>query len=343
MRTEIVIFSRDREQELLATLRRISDYALRVCVFHNSESRLRSKSIPKDVTYIHAPGMNYGERALIARDYLENEFCAISSDDDGICESAIEMMENWLIRNPKYASVGGLSIGAFPYGGRVCASAAYREMNGYFLESEETDKRLESHLVFGVGDKPPRAGLYRLFRRNAMDKILEVFGGCSAISTPYVYEVCAEIVSAWAGPAKYINNLYWIRNWHTEMISRSDWNRKLSFHEWWTSPKYPVERENFISMISEKINTDESYLKELISEYDSRWHSFFQRNPQTTITQYPRIVRSIGQKIKMTLSPSSAPKKIEILLSEEFPFLSPDERHEVCKVAQEMFFKSRNQ
>lgn len=343
MSIEILIFSRDREKELLATLRRMSDYALRLCVFHNSQRKLPRESIPNNVTYIHAPGMNYGKRAQIAIDYLESDFCAISSDDDGICESSIKIMNNWLIQNPKYASVGGLSIGAFPYGGRVSASVAYREMNGYFLESEETDKRLETHLVLGVGNKPPRAGLYRLFRRNTMEKILEVFGGCSAISTPYVYEVCAEIVSAWAGPTKYINKLYWIRNWHTEMISRSDWNRKLSFHEWWTAPQYGAEREIFLGMICDKLEINVTYLKELISEYDARWQSFFQTNSPTSLRQYPRIVRVMGQRIKRDLFPNSAPMRIERLLSEEFSFLSLDERQEVCKVTQEMFFESRNQ
>jgi len=100
--TDLVIFSRDRENELLLTLRRMSEYALRVLVVHNSKLGLSNQMLPSNVTYIHAPGMNYGERAKMARNYLESDFCLVSSDDDGVIESSILQMENWLINKAKY-------------------------------------------------------------------------------------------------------------------------------------------------------------------------------------------------------------------------------------------------
>lgn len=338
---DLIIFSRDREKALLSTMQRMSNSTLRVLVFHNSQSKLRDELIPSNCTYIHSPGMKYGERASIARSYIASNFCVISSDDDGIINSALLEMENWLICNPVYCSVGGISIGAFPYGGRISASVAYNEMKEYSLDGDDLNERLRNHLLFGSGNKPPRAGLYRLFRRDTMDKLLELFGELSDISTPYVYEVSAEIVSAWAGPTKYIDQLYWIRNWHAEEISKRDWNRHISFYEWWNNQKYSSEKKKFLKVLVDKLSLDQDFVDELVSEYVIRWQEFFQSARKSRSKAYPKNARSIWQKIKMKLFPYRSPKKIENLLSEEFDFLTSLEQQEICKVAQSMFLETR--
>lgn len=341
MNTDLVIFSRDRENELLLTLRRMSEYALRVLVVHNSKLGLSNQMLPSNVTYIHAPGMNYGERAKMARNYLESDFCLVSSDDDGVIESSILQMENWLINNPKYSSVGGMCIGAFPYGGRVTASIAYSEMNNYELISRSVEDRLEEHMLSGAGNRPPRASLYRLYRRETMDKILEVFGECSRFSTPYVYEVCAELVSAWSGPTKYINHLYWIRNWQTEMISKKDWNRKLTFNDWWNNPVYSREKERFIQVVSKQLSLREQYISSLVSKYVDQWKDFFQSAEETRNSSYPKFARLVGQKIKIEFFPKSAPRRIEDLLATDLVFLSSGERQDVYEVGREMFLGTK--
>jgi hypothetical protein len=285
--------------------------------------------------------MNYARRALIAREYLEGEFCAVGSDDDGIVESSILKMEKWLTQHPAYSSVGGICIGAFSYGGIIASSIAYQEMHDYKLINDSVEKRLEVHLLQGTNGRPPRAALYRLFRRGALDKILEVFGECSEISTPYVYEVCAELVSAWAGPTRYINQLYWIRNWQTEIISKKDWNRRLSFNEWWNSPIYAREKTIFIQRISEQLSMSEHYLSNLISEYTNLWKEFFQSATPAKRISYPEFARLIGQKIKVAFFPKISPNRIEDLLSKEFGFLSSTERQEVLELGRNMFLSTK--
>jgi len=334
---DLIIFSRGREKALLNTLQTMSKSPFRVLVFHNSQSRLRDDLIPNNSIYVHCPNMKYGERASIARHYILNEFCIISSDDDGIVSSALLEMENWLICNPIFKSVGGLSIGAFPYGSHVSASAAYSEMKGYSRNEEELDQRLENHLWSGLGDKPPRTGLYRLFRRDSMEKILEVFGDLSNISTPYIYEVAAEIVSTWAGPTNYIKELYWIRNWHTKEISKKDWNRQVSFHDWWNKSEYASEREVFMNVLVNRLGLDQTFIEELVTTYVIRWYEFFQSARKSKTMPFPRVARLIWQKIKVKVFPSKSPKRMENLLSNEFDFLDASKKEEVFRVVQCMF------
>jgi hypothetical protein len=40
-----------------------------------------------------------------------------------------------------------------------------------------------------------------------------------------------------AGKSKYLDHVYWIRNWNQSPRSHSGWNRKVLLHEWWENPK----------------------------------------------------------------------------------------------------------
>ena len=57
-----------------------------------------------------------------------------------------------------------------------------------------------------------------------------------------------------AGKSKYLNILYWIRNWNQSPRSHSNWNRNISIYEWWNQPNLNQAKINFERFLAEAYN-----------------------------------------------------------------------------------------
>ena len=75
----------------------------------------------------------------------------------------------------------------------------------------------------------------------------------SNISTPYIFEVTAELFWTLIGPSKYVDEVFWVRNWVVPPIQTGDWDRKQYFYEWSQNPKLEKEFESWKQMVVEEI------------------------------------------------------------------------------------------
>ena len=293
--------------------------------------------------YIFCPGLHLAERAELAIEYLENPFSLVCSDDDGLIESQINKMMYFLESNGKYASVGGCAVGAYPYAGVITGAVAYREMQGYESSSEDNFERIRKHLVLSSKNLTPRAGMYRLYRKEYMIALLSCISKCRNFSTPYIYEVASEFVAARVGPTIYLPYLYWIRNWHTKMVSNAEWNRDLDFCHWWDNEKYLEENNKFIALLADDLKLDLESVRELISTYYERRASLI-RQPSKGKWKKSIILSAIKEMFYRYLLPKKSPIQLNKLLDQEFPNLISNERQEIEGVVEQMFvteFKSR--
>jgi len=336
MGIDVVILSRGREKELSLTLDRLSRTNLHVIVMHNGSNSLATDRFGTNINYVFCPGLNFGKRAAIATEYLRNDYCLISADDDGLVESELQNMEKFLERNPGVSSVGGVAIGAFPYGNSVAGTIAYREMNGYQSRATNTIERITNHLVLD-NMKFPRTALYRLCRRELTCKILEALGASSKVGTPYIYEVTAEIVSAWYGNAVYISCPYWIRNWKNEMISKGDWNRQYGFDNWWNDSNRQTEKEEYLNFLSTFLSIDKSFVRALLTDCASAWGKVFKTPSKRELDRKWKFGRHAIQNLILKFMPGRAPTSIEKLITDEFPNLSNRSRAEIREVTHHMF------
>lgn len=337
MGIDVVILSRGRERVLTNTLKRLSKTDLNVVVMHNNPNRIPASQFGANTTYVFCPDVNFGTRAARAIQYIKSDFCIISTDDDGLIERELFRMEKFLEENKNFSSVGGIAIGAFPYGGYVSGTIAYREMHGYVNESTDRIERIKNQIVPMGNSYPPRTALYRLSRRELTCKLLEALGQSSKVSTPYVYELTAEIVSASAGNTAYIQSPYWIRNWKNEMISNSDWNRKYGFDTWWNDSTRKKEQEFYIDFLSSFLSLDVCFIKELLQNYASIWGKVFRVPNHKMQTIRWNFARSIFQNLNRKFRPSHAPTSVEDLIKREFPNLPKESKTEICTVAYDMF------
>jgi hypothetical protein len=308
---------------------------------HNSSTRIPDKFIAKNITYVFCPGVNFGIRAARAIEYVKSEFCIVSSDDDGLVESEVFRMQKFLRDNKNFSSVGGIAIGAFPYGKYVAGAIAYREMHGYSSDSTDKIERIKNHLTPLGGSSLPRTALYRLSRRELTSKLLEALGESSKIGTPYIYEVTAEIISAWAGNTIYIQSPYWIRNWKNEMISNVDWNRQYGFDAWWRDASRHKERDYYVGFISSFLSLDKPFITDLLNDYASAWGKVFRVPIKKHTMANWKFGRSNMQTALSKLRPNHSPTSIEDLTFQEFPNMPSETRVEICAVAQDMFFQNK--
>jgi len=312
----IVILSRERQQVLLKTMDYWHKCGVKTLVLDNSSEPILETSIPSSSNYIYCKGVSFPERAARAANFLSSTFAILSSDDEQYLPSALKEMISEMNSDPNIASIGGLAIGVDKYGPRVTGSRAYFSMRNYENVNTNNSTRMKFHFS-NEYDRNRIAALYRLFYSKELCKILKIFGECTNISTPYIYEVTAEIVATALGGTKYLDTIYWIRNWRIPPIQKNDWNRRLLFFQWWDSSEFEQEKQYWIELlllsIAEDLNRSE--LVNFINHF-----ALVGRNSnsslQTSITKILRFPNSLKYCLRKIFKSSSLPKRIEDVISE---------------------------
>lgn len=336
MSTDIIIFSRGRDQELQRTISRLISSGFRVLVFHNSGTPLKFDCESANIEYFFCPGKSYGERAKEAKKHLRNPFTLICSDDDGIVECELKTMEEFLISHPDYASVGGEVLGAFPYGSFVSGTFAYTEMTGYLSTDNHVKSRIERHMLGSQMGKLPRAAMYRLFRKEKMGILLDALSTCTEVKTPYIFEVVSEFMSAWLGPTAYIPSIYWIRNWKNKMVEHTSWDRRFEFYDWWNHKDCEIERNKVLGGLSEITQLDSEFITKVFSNYASIRNEIFAREAKVTKSS-KRFARKFKHYLFERFFPNKIPSKISDTILVRYPAITRKRLREISRVAEEMF------
>jgi hypothetical protein len=225
-------------------------------VLDNSPNMLAEIPSDSQISYLYCPNLNFSQRALIASELIENKYSIICSDDERYTPSALEAMIKELDSKSEILSVGGHAIAVGTYGPLVYGNFVYSQMLHYENLESNNLNRLEKH--FGIQEFMwPIGAMYRIIRSESMKKLLTIFYHCQGISTPYIYEVTSEIVLTALGKSRYLDFIFWIRNWQTPAINQADWNRKLLFSEWWednlTQEIFPTQSSEEVEKIFELI------------------------------------------------------------------------------------------
>lgn len=342
MNLDIIIFSRNRENELARSLERLSKTNFRVIVFHNNNSALAIRENWRNVEYRLCTGKNFSARAREAKNFLQHPYSLICADDDGLIESQIIKMIEKLDGHKHLHSVGGVALGTFKYSDIITGNIAYSEMRRYQNLIEDEKSRIRHHMVYGGNGGIPRTGMYRLFRKTGMEKILETISLCDGISTPYVYEVATEFISAWCGGTQYLDTPYWLRNWQTEIISRKDWNRSFEFSQWWGNNSYVQENEIMVSAIKSVTGLDREFIDEVISSYTDHRIGLEkeQKESQGVIRS---TARTFKQKIVKLFFPEKTPSRLGEVIKNGVPGILEKEILEIENIAGDMLNGAKRQ
>jgi glycosyltransferase domain-containing protein len=250
----IIIFARNRHQKLKKVLEYWGNTPVKVIVLHRTIAPLNILDVPNNTNYINCD-LNYAQRADLALKLIKTEFSIICSDDEVYLLSALNNMVNIISKDVKLKSIGGQCIAVSNYGNKIAAAKAYIELMNYSIESDDTTKRLEIHLLQNLR-KTAVGGMYRLMRSDDMVCLLRIFSTTTSINSPYIFETTGEIYTALIGNCTYLKNVYWIRNWDSEIISTLDWDRNNNFSDWWFDSANSNMREIWVRNIVQEAKSD---------------------------------------------------------------------------------------
>jgi len=311
----VIIFSRNRQSELVRSMRYWSDLKIDCLILDNSPNKIEDFPVSSFVSYLHCPSLNFSQRALIASEFIKTRFSIICSDDERFTPTTLELMIKELNTNIDISSVGGHAIAVGTYGPHVYGTFAYSHMLHYVNLDYGVRDRVEKHFDINKTTWPIGA-MYRIVRTESMKKLLNIFYQCQGISTPYVFEVTSEIVVTALGRVKYLDLIFWIRNWQTPAVNQADWNRRLQFTQWWEDKKYVDEKNKWVDIISREIfsNQDSNQTKRILN-------SIFELRKKTeksnvTISSLSTKNHYIKYFLRRFFAPKSLPKKFDKTLGE---------------------------
>jgi glycosyltransferase domain-containing protein len=309
----VIIFSRNRPDELGRSIRYWSDLNVACLVLDNSPTELTGITLSPLISYLYCPNLNFSQRSLIATEFIKSKYTIICSDDERYTPSALEAMIKELNSNSEIVSVGGHAIAVGKYGPLVYGRFAYSQMLHYQNLDSNKLKRLEKHfeqeeLVWPIG------AMYRIMRSESMKKLLTIFFQCQSISTPYIYEVTSEIVVTALGKSRYLDLVFWIRNWQTPAINQADWDRKLFFTQWWENKKYVDEKVRWVNNLTREIfSTQSSGEIEKIFDSIVRLRRTTEKLP-TADSNFSIKNDYIKYYFRRIFTPKLLPKKVEEIL-----------------------------
>lgn len=288
-----------------------------------------------NIHYLNCQGMNFAQRSAIAKSQLKCDYSMILSDDERITSFGSENVIKVLESNPKLSSCAGLVFGVHKFGSITTGQTAYLNMRGYKNPGCDLEQRVHSYFSSQDRDSVPRGGMYRIFRSPHMYKLLELFSLSEFVETPHIFEVIGELFVPISGETSTIEDIYWIRNWETPIVKHSNWNRKLTFSQWWLDTSYSTSKIKWLEIMSASLDLEIAFLNRHIESYLSKRLKIDIKKNQAKgrfISEKQKLRQLLT---KMRIGKGNPPEIPTILLS-AFPILSEEKIKEIVNLAENM-------
>lgn len=314
----VVILSRERQHCLQKVIPFWEKHGIRTLIVDQSLNQLDRQTLDglEFVSYFHLD-KPFRERCKKVVELLDSEYSIVISDDELYIPSALDKMLKTLENNSELISVGGMALSVWKYGPMVCGSWPYQPTNGYSNLEESSLSRIERHT--NNGKKSVTTFLTsNLTRTEHIQDCLTVYSKSPIISTEAasIFAICS------AGKFKYIDVLYWIRNWNELPRSNVGWDRSLMIHDWWPkraslSPESYIGFENALRAVYSKYSSSESYeypwnliLSASKSAYSDELPDFENR-----LWRQSRVASYLKFLVKTISKPSTHPQRYQEILS----------------------------
>lgn len=257
----LVIFSYNRQHCLKATLQFYQDTSLNLLVLDNSPRALEQRYIPQQCNYIHSK-TSFAARSILAESLIKTPYTIIGADDEIYIPSSLEVMMQFLEDNQDYVAVGGCALAVWKYGNYIAGSWAYRRTFKYHNYESTPFERIKKHTGGGAA---PLTSFFtcNLTRSETMKNCLVSYGESPVLST----DAISVLTICGAGKSKYLDVLYWIRNWNQSPRSHSNWNRRVFLHNWWEDPINVEQRSEFTKQLRKAYSENNNS-----STFDDSWN-----------------------------------------------------------------------
>ncbi len=334
-RTTLIILSRNRQHCLRKILPFYQGVNLQILVLDNSPAALDPRFIPDNCTYFNADEP-FAIRSARAAELVTTPYTIIGADDEIYLPSSLQRMQNFLDLNLDYVAVGGYAMAVWEYGPKIAATWAYEKTYRYHNDETEPLKRIAKHT--GNGTSPLTSFFTcNLTRTWAAQECLSMYAKAPVLAT----DAISVLTICGAGKSKYLDLVYWVRNWNQSPKSHAGWNRKVFLHEWWADSNNRLAADQFateLELVYQKytalptfasawdliLDSDkslqkrESSLKVLIRSFNER-----------------RTFKSIRFRVKSIFHPKGLPTTVEVIshrMSERGIYIPKIELHSATSI-----------
>lgn len=297
----IFIMSRDRNQHLESTINYYKKYDIRLVIMHKARTPIDNKFFYSKLTY-KSVDESYVTRCKISLEYLNTPYAILSTDDERYLPSTLVSMVKILRLNSSISSVGAQAIALSTYGPLVSGQLLYKYLHGYCNTKNTLDERTKQHFA-NAGSDITFSSMYRMYRRDDFCKMLELFSLNKGISTALITEVTSELFSLSLGDIVHVNELLWVRNFMVEPINTTDWQRSLTFIEWWQESRFDNERLKWLNALTGSLGNYKVILQGILM---NRLH---EKSGSGKI-KYNYIGMKLKYLIRRILKPKSLPMKM---------------------------------
>jgi hypothetical protein len=254
---DVFILSRNRKNSLQQVINFWSQTPCKIHVFHETDHALSIPTHIDNIKYWPSKENLFARMAKIQH-HITSPYSVLANDDEIYLPEALSKIIQELDNNAEIGSIGGQVVSYTWVGKILLGLPLYKGLIGYSNLANSSVSRISK----------------TFYNKNFMDLLsvhrshifLRIINNCSKFSnfsTPYMFEVMFSFFSSLNSKSTRINQLYWARNWHQKYQNDNfDWNRSLTWSEWYTNQKYLSERKIWCNTLSDL----------LLSEY----HEIFQ-------------------------------------------------------------------
>jgi len=225
----VLILTRNRQHCLQRVIPFWEKYGIKTLIIDQSDKPLNKATIEHLVIgeYVHL-NTSFRQRCIKATEMLNTKYTIVVPDDELYIPSSIKNMVRVLELEKNLSAVGGMTLAIWEYGPLICGNWAYRQTHNYENSMENSLDRIRMHTRDG------KRGITsfltsNLCRTEFLIDCLNLYAKSPLIAT----EAISTLVICSTGPFRYLNELYWIRNWNEPPHSNLGWNRNLMIHDWW--------------------------------------------------------------------------------------------------------------
>lgn len=315
----VIILSRERQHCLQKVIPFWEKHGIRTLIVDQSRMPLYKDILGslKIGQYIHLD-RPFRERCKKVLEYLDTKYSIVISDDELYIPTALIEMMGILEDNPDLVSVGGMALSIWRYGPQICGSWPYQATAGYINDEGSSLGRVQRHTNYGM--KSVTTFLTsNLTRTEQIRDCFRLYAKSPIIST----EASSSFAICSAGRFKYVDVLYWIRNWNEPPRSNTGWDRTLMIHDWWPnrkliSPDTYSDFESELEAIYRKYSSSENY--------NLAWSLILSASKQVHLEHLPysgkrqwhqlRILTFLKFMAKWMVTPSKLPQRYQQTLLE---------------------------
>jgi glycosyltransferase domain-containing protein len=198
-----------------------------------------------DICYVHSP-VSMMERLRAAAALIRTPYAILLGDDEFLLFSGLRSAIMKLEAESDLVACIGQSLAFYPSrDGSHCTYGAGYPHWRYAVASDNVSDRLDEAMSDYTA-----ATCYAVLRTPVWKKS---WGQLEKWSSPYVGEMQQGLTTYIWGKLATVDEVYWMRSSENRPVTNVEFNRGLSFHEWWFSPKFGSERDQFVRILKAEL------------------------------------------------------------------------------------------